>query len=58
MSRILLTVTAVAGDVTPMFIVTECLGKAGDEIFFNTADLFRPRIESASLRFRWCNQSL
>ena len=51
MSRILVAVTPLAGHVNPMLIVAESLGKAGHEVFFNTADLFRERVEAAGLRF-------
>jgi hypothetical protein len=58
MSRILLKVTPLAEYLTPMLIIAEFLGEAGHEVFFNTANLFRHRIGTTSMGFRWFNQSL
>lgn len=51
MSRIIIAVTPLMGHVNPMFTVAESLRDAGHEIYFNTSDVFRERIEGANFRF-------
>ena len=40
-----------AGHVNPMLAVSESLSKRGHDIIFNTAELFREKVEARGLRF-------
>ena len=43
--------TPLAGHVSPMLVIAEFLRQQGDEILFNTSELFRERAQDCGLRF-------
>src|ERR1700733_12213025 len=51
MSRILLAVTPLAGDVKPMRPVAQQLVRDGHQVFFQTSDIFSAQVEAAGLQF-------
>jgi MGT family glycosyltransferase len=51
MSRILLSVTPAPGHVNPLILIAEHLSKRGHHVLFNTAEIFREKVEAAGLNF-------
>lgn len=51
MSRILVSVTPLAGHVNPMLLIAEDLAKRGHDVTFNSGEVFREKAEAAGLNF-------
>ncbi|ADV81937.1 glycosyltransferase [Terriglobus saanensis] len=51
MSNILVSVTPAPGHVNPLLLIAEHLSKAGHEVTFNSAEIFREKAEAVGLNF-------